>query len=142
MTNQIDIRDVCCMALELSQSSWVCAFSPPDGGKTGVHKIGAGDVDRLIVILNSQRAKAEREASRSLDVVTCYEAGYDGFWLARLVNGRGIPTIVFDPASFLQPRRGRPAKTDRLDAEGMTRTLRDLVVGGQRLGPRGPHSHR
>jgi len=117
MTNQIDIRDVCCVALELSQSSWVCAFLPPGGGKTSVHKIGARDVDRFIGILNNQRAKAEREASRSLDVVMCYEAGYDGFWLARLLNGRGIRTIVFDPASFLKPRRGRPAKTDRLDAE-------------------------
>jgi transposase len=59
----------------------------------------------------------------------CYEAGYDGFWLARLLNGRGIRTVVFDPASFLQPRRGRPAKTDRLDAEGMTRTLRTWLSG-------------
>ena len=61
----------------------------------------------------------------------CYEAGYDGFWLARLLNGRGIRTIVFDPASFLMPRRGRLAKTDRLDAEGMTRTLRTWLSGDQ-----------
>lgn len=129
MTNQIDTRDVCCVALELSQSSWVCAFSPPDDGKTGVHKIAAGDVDRLVGLLKTQQAKAEREASRSLEVVLCYEVGYDGFWLARLLNGRGIRTIVFDPASFLMPRRGRVAKTDRLDAEGMTRTLRTWLLG-------------
>jgi len=42
---------------------------------------------------------------------------------------RGIRTIVFDPASFLMPRRGRRAKTDRLDAEGMTRTLRAWLAG-------------
>jgi transposase len=129
MTNQIDVRDVCCAALELSQSSWVCAFSPPDDGKTSVHKIAAGDVDRLVGLLEGQRAKAEQEASRRLDVVLCYEAGYDGFWLARLLNGRGTRTIVFDPASFLMPRRGRLAKTDRLDAEGMTRTLRTWLSG-------------
>lgn len=129
MTNQIDIRDTCCVALELSQSSWVCAFSPPDGGRTGVHKIAAGGVDRLIDILRGQQAKAEQEASRPLNVVLCYEAGYDGFWLARLLNGRGTRTIVFDPASFLMPRRGRLAKTDRLDAEGMTRTLRTWLSG-------------
>src|SRR5260221_159078 len=120
MTNQIDTRDVCCVALELSQSSWVCAFSPPDDGKTGVYKIAAGDIDRLVSLLKTQQAKAEREASRALEVVLCYEVGYDGFWLARLLNGRGIRTIVFDPASFLMPRHGRVAKTDRLDAEGMT----------------------
>jgi hypothetical protein len=37
---------------------------------------------------------------------------------------RDIRTVVFDPASFLMPRRGRLAKMDSLDAEGMTRTLR------------------
>ncbi len=37
--------------------------------------------------------------------------------------------MVFDPASFLKPRRGRWAKTDRLDAEGMTRTLRSWLGG-------------
>jgi transposase len=52
------------------------------------------------------------------------EVGYDGFWLARLLMARGIRTVVFDPASFLKPRRGRLAKTDRLDAEEMTRILR------------------
>jgi transposase len=129
MTNQIDVHDTCCVALELSQSSWVCAFSPPGGEKTGVYKIAAGDVDRLIGFLQGQQAKAEREASRPLNVVLCYEVGYDGFWLARLLNGRGIRTIVFDPASFLMPRRGRLAKTDRLDAEGMTRTLRTWLSG-------------
>jgi transposase len=62
-------------------------------------------------------------------MVVCYEAGYDGFWLARLLKARGIRTVVFDPASFLRPRRGRLAKTDRLDAEGMTRTLRAWLSG-------------
>ena len=63
----------------------------------------------------------------------CYEVGYDGFWLARLLLARGIHTIVFDPASFLMPRRGRRAKTDRLDAEGMTRTLRAWLAGDREV---------
>jgi transposase len=70
-----------------------------------------------------------RDASRSLEIVLCYEVGYDGFWLARLLIARGIRTIVFDPASFLKPRRGRLAKTDRLDAEEMTRILRTWLSG-------------
>jgi hypothetical protein len=44
--------------------------------------------------------KAEREASRPLEIVVCYEVGYDGFWLARLLIAKDIRTIVFDPASF------------------------------------------
>jgi transposase len=129
MMNQTDIRDVCCVAIELSKSIWVCAFSPPDGGRTNTYKLRAGDVDRLISILDEGRIKAMRGVSGEVDIVVCYEVGYDGFWLARLLSRRGIRTIVFDPASFLRPRRGRLAKTDRLDAEEMTRILRTWLSG-------------
>jgi transposase len=54
----------------------------------------------------------------------CFEAGRDGFWLARYLEARGITVIVIDPASLQVNRRARRAKTDRLDAEGMLRALR------------------
>jgi transposase len=129
MTTQFAVNDVCCVALELSKSTWVCAFAPPDGGRASIHRMSAGDVDRLISILETGRARAVRDASRPLEIALCYEVGYDGFWLARLLISRGIRTIVFDPASFLKPRRGRLAKTDRLDAEEMTRILRTWLSG-------------
>jgi len=131
MTTAADLRDVCCAALELSKTGWVCAFTAPGEGRASLHRMKAGDTDRLMGLLNSGRAKAEREAGRPLQIVLCYEVGYDGFWLARLLTARGVRVIVFDPASFLMPRRGRRAKTDRLDAEGMTRTLR-AWLGGNR----------
>lgn len=133
MTTTIDTPDVCCAALELSKSSWVLAFAAPDNSQTTVHKITARDIDRLIGILNSSKAKAEHQLGRPLHIVLCYEVGYDGFWLARLLMARGIRTIVFDPASFLMPRRGRRAKTDRIDAEGMTRTLRTWLSGDREV---------
>lgn len=129
MTTHFAVNDVCCVALELSKSTWVCAFAPPESGRASVHKMGAGDVNRLFSILETGRARAMRDASRSLEIVLCYEVGYDGFWLARLLTARGIRTVVFDPASFLKPRRGRLAKTDRLDAEEMTRILRTWLSG-------------
>lgn len=129
MTIHFAVDDVCCVALELSKSTWVCAFAPPESGRASVHKMGAGDVNRLLSILETGRARAMRDASRSLQIVLCYEVGYDGFWLARLLMARGIRTVVFDPASFLKPRRGRLAKTDRLDAEEMTRILRTWLSG-------------
>lgn len=129
MKNETDVHDTCCVALELSQSAWVCGFSPPDGGKSCTQKITAGDVRALRSFLDAQHARAERETGRSLSIVVCYEAGYDGFWLARLLISKGIRTVVFDPASFLMPRRGRLAKTDRLDVEGMMRTLRTWLSG-------------
>jgi transposase len=109
----------------------LCAFAAPGDVKALVHKIKAGDVERLIGLLSSNKAKAGEQLGRSLEMVLCYEVGYDGFWLARLLIARGIRTVVFDAASFLMPRRGRRAKTDRLDAEGMTRTLR-AWLGGDR----------
>jgi transposase len=129
MTNHFAVNDVCCVSLELSKSTWVCAFASPESGRASVHKMRACDVDRLLRILETGRARAMREVSRSLEIVLCYEVGYDGFWLARLLMARGIRTIVFDPASFLKPRRGRLAKTDRLDAEEMTRILRTWLSG-------------
>jgi transposase len=131
MTTTIDTSDVCCAALELSKTSWVCALAVPGNSQATIHRIRARDVDRLIGILNSCKAKAEHQLGRRLQIVLCYEVGYDGFWLARLLIARGIRTIVFDPASFLMPRRGRRAKTDRLDAEGMTRTLRAWLSGNR-----------
>ena len=134
MHEPTNIANVCCVAIELSKSSWVNAFSPPaDAGKSTVHQIAAKDISRLLSFLESSRLRAEREAGRPLDIVVCYEVGYDGFWLARLLIARGIRTIVFDPASFLMPRKGRRAKTDRLDAEGMTRTLRSWLSGDREV---------
>lgn len=133
MASTFDVTSTCCVALELSKTSWVVAFAPPNDTKVAVHKIRAGDVDRLTSILASSKSKAERQINRPLQIVLCYEVGYDGFWLARLLIEKGIHTVVFDPASFLLPRRGRVAKTDRLDAEGMTRTLRAWLAGSREV---------
>jgi transposase len=101
--------------------------------KVAVQKIKASDIDKLISFLNSSKVRAERELGKPLQIVLCYEVGYDGFWLARLLIEKGIRTVIFDPASFLMPRRGRVAKTDRLDAEGMTRTLRAWLAGNREV---------
>jgi len=127
------VASTCCVALELSKTSWVVAFAPPGDGNVAIHKIRASDVDRLISILSTGKVRAERELGRPLQIVLWYEVGYDGFWLARLLTEKDIRTVVFDPASFLMPRRGRLAKTDRLDAEGMTRTLRAWLAGNREV---------
>ena len=56
-------------------------------------------------------------------MISCYEAGYDGFWLHRLLESRGIRSLVIDPASLQVDRRARRAKTDRVDAERLLRSL-------------------
>lgn len=56
-------------------------------------------------------------------MVSCYEAGYDGFRLHRLLRGHGIENHVMDPASLPVDRRARRAKTDRIDLAALLRTL-------------------
>lgn len=129
MPDVMDVNNVCCAALELSKSSWLCAFDAPGGEGATLHKVTPRDIDGLVGLLNRNRSKAEGALERELTVMLCFEAGYDGFWIARMLIARGIDTTVFDPASFLRPRRGRVAKTDRLDAIGMCRTLRTWLSG-------------
>ena len=56
-------------------------------------------------------------------VTLCYEAGYDGFWLARLLEHHGIECLVMEPASLQVNRRARRVKTDRIDVEGQLHAL-------------------
>ena len=69
MTIAIDTRDICCAALELSKTNWVCAFAVAGDTKATVHKIKAREVGRLMSILNDGRAKAEGELGRPLQSV-------------------------------------------------------------------------
>ena len=79
MTIAINTCDICCAALELSKTNWVCVFAVPGDTKATVNKIKAGEVGRLMSILDDGRAKAERELCRPVQIVLCYEVGYDGF---------------------------------------------------------------
>jgi transposase len=126
-----NVQDVCCVSLELSKSTWVCAFQAPGEDKASVHNLPARDIAGLEKVLRRLLHATEVRLARPLQMVVCHEAGYDGFWISRSLVARDFNVIVFDPASFLRPRRGRVAKTDRLDATGMCRTLR-CWLGGDR----------
>ena len=65
--------------------------------------------------------------------MSCFEAGYDGFWLHRLLRQRGIHNRVLDAASIQVSRRSRRPKTDRLDAEAMIRVLLAYCRGETRV---------
>jgi transposase len=66
-------------------------------------------------------------------VVTIQEAGRDGFWLHRLLEAHGVQSHVVDPASIAVSRRHRRAKTDRIDAEGLLRTLMAFARGERQV---------
>ncbi|MCF3934361.1 transposase [Acuticoccus sp. M5D2P5] len=120
---------ICTVAIELSRSRWVVGALPPDGTKVTVKAMGGGDTAQLMAHLNRIEAELESELGRPVELKICYEAGYDGFWLARFLRDRGLDVYVLDASSFLVSRRGRRTKTDRIDVEAMAFTLRAYLAG-------------
>jgi transposase len=78
-----------------------------------------------------QRAKIRLGLPATVRVVSCYEAGREGFWVHRFLQGLGVESLVVDPASIEVNRKQRRVKTDRLDAEKLVRMLRRWL-GGER----------
>jgi transposase len=117
------------VSLELSKSRWGMVLHRPSRSKFSHQLFDGGDVAAVIEYLQAQRLSEEKRLGRSVRVVTCYEAGRDGFWLDRALLAGGIDNRVFDAASLLVSRRAKKAKTDRLDGEGLLRTLMALERG-------------
>jgi transposase len=111
------------VALELSRANWVVAVHTPLADKIGLHRLKGGDSEGLLALIARLRARAQAALGRPVAVVSCYEAGYDGFWLHRLLEAHGVRNHVLDPASLLVNRRARRAKTDRIDAASLLRAL-------------------
>lgn len=112
------------VSIEVSRKSWVVGLKSPIKDRIGLHTLDPADVDGLKDLIEQQRAKAQRTLGRELRVLCCYEAGYEGFWLARwLGNEMDVEVIVLDPASLLVNRKAKQRKTDRIDAKKMVRAL-------------------
>lgn len=111
------------VSIELSKMGWLTAVHTPSADKVGLHKLKAGDSAGLLALLHRITKKVERTKNGPVKVLSCYEAGYDGFWLHRVLVEAGIINHVIDPASLQVNRRARRAKTDRIDAIGMLRAL-------------------
>jgi transposase len=121
------------VAIELSQKSWLVTLHSPDRDRISRHKLAGGDHSGLLALLESVRARAAGKLGSAPKVVSCYEAGYDGFWLHRLLMAAGISNLVFDPASIAVEQRSRRAKTDRIDGELLLRTLMAHLRGEPRV---------
>jgi transposase len=121
------------VALELSRASWLVAIQAPGGEKISRHKLAAGASAELLELVGRQRARTERRTGRTVRVMSCYEAGRDGFWLHRLLTAAGIENLVIDPASVAVNRRARRVKTDRIDVEALLRTMMAHARGERRV---------
>lgn len=79
----------------------------PAADKISQHRIASGDVAALLALIERKRIEAEATLLRPVRVMSCYEAGYDGFWLHRLLCDQGSDNRVLDAASILVDRRFR-----------------------------------
>jgi len=113
----------CYVAIELSKKTWLVAVLTPLSDKISLHSLPGGDGKALLALLEKVRGKVARALGKEVKIASCYEAGYDGFWLHRLLQAHGIDNHVIDPASLQVNRRARRAKTDRLDVQAMLRAL-------------------
>jgi transposase len=107
------------IAFELSNSKWKLAFS--DGSKIRYKAIPAGNLAQLQVEISL--AKQKFKIDEDVRVVSCYEAGRDGFWIHRYLESQGIENLIVDSASLEVNRRKRRAKTDRIDVSKLMRML-------------------
>jgi transposase len=121
------------VALELSQRSWLVTMYSPDRDRISRCKLDGGDHVGLLALIERVRERARRALGSVPAVVSCYEAGYDGFWLHRLLGAAGIVNHVLDPASIAVDQRARRAKTDRIDGELLLRTLMAYCRGEPRV---------
>ena len=119
------------MALELSAKTWRLALTTDRGERPRHYTVESGDLravqDRLA------RARTQWGLPASTPVVSCYEAGRDGFWIDRALTALGVRNVVVDATSIERDRRAKPVKTDRVDAERLLELLVAWAAGRKRL---------
>jgi transposase len=119
------------LAFELGQDTWKLGFTIGVAQQPRERTIPTGDVARV----QQEIAQAKRRFGLPADarVVSCYEAGRDGFWLHRCLVAHGVQNHVIDSASIEVNRRQRRAKTDRLDVRKLLTMLLRYLAGERKV---------
>ena len=114
--------------IEMSLSSWLVAGIVPGVERQPVKKL-AVDECALLKLLHRWREEAEKAGRRIERIVVAFEAGRDGFWLARWLKARSVDAYVIHAASVAVSREHRRAKTDRLNSELLKRAFLGWLRG-------------
>jgi transposase len=110
----LDMDATLIAVIEMSQSSWLVAGIVPGVEREPLKKL-AIDEHALLNLLRRWRAEAEKQGHRITRIAVAFEAGPDGFWLARWLVAQGVEAHVIHASSVAVTREHRRAKTDRLD---------------------------
>src|SRR4051795_554214 len=114
--------------IEMSQSNWPVAGVVPGIARHPLKKL-APDQDALLKLLHRWRAEAGQAGREITRIAVAFEAGRDGFWLARWLRAHGIEAHVIHPTSVAVSREHRRAKTDRLDTALLKRVFLGWLRG-------------
>jgi transposase len=114
--------------IELSLSSWLVAGIVPGVERQPLKKL-AVDESALLKLLHRWREEAAKAGHRIKRIAVAFEAGRDGFWLARWLSARDIEAHVIHASSVAVSREHRRAKTDRLDTELLKRSFLGWLRG-------------
>ena len=119
------------MAIELSEKKWKLGFTVGFGQPPRLRDVGSQDMVGLVKEI--RQAKERFGLPENAVVLSCYEAGRDGFWLDRYLSAQGVKNLVVDSASIEVNRRKRRAKTDRMDDEKLLMMLMRYYEGEKRV---------
>ena len=113
------------VVVEMSEASWLVAGMAPGVDRQPLKKLGP-DPDALLRLVERWRDEAVKAGKMIERIALAFEAGRDGFWLARWVQARGIEVHVIHSTSVAVSREHRRAKTDRLDTAMLRRVFLEL----------------
>ena len=119
------------MAFELSQTKWMLGFTIGFGQRPRLRTIVARDLSALQHEIHLARERFG--LGEEVGVISCYEAGRDGFWLHRYLAGIGVSNLVVDSASIEVNRRAKQAKTDKLDLGKLLTMLMRYEAGEKKV---------
>ncbi|RJG11738.1 hypothetical protein [Massilia cavernae] len=121
------------VSLELASKKWKIALHDGQRENAAIRTVdGEEPMQRLRQVLAEiARCKEKWGLPENVRVVVLFEAGQDGFWIARALEQFGVKAVICDPASLQVARHARRAKTDRLDAIALVSALR-AWLGGKR----------
>src|SRR6516164_1718811 len=117
--------------VELSSATWLVGGMVPGIKREPLKKL-APDQEALLALLHRWRDEAIAAGHAITRLVVAFEAGRDGFWLARWLRSRGVEAYVIHPTSIPVSRERRRAKTDRLDIGLLKRSLLGWLRGEKR----------
>ena len=119
------------MSFELSEKNWKLGFTTGSGQKPRERTVTARDQQRVLDEIAS--AKRRFGLPETAPVVSCYEAGREGFWLHRFLEAHGITNHVVDSSAIEVSRRQRRAKSDGLDVRKLLSMLMRYEQGEQKV---------